>query len=71
MKGGLNFCIVMLEELGLSFPHLCPRSILLVLQSLDTEFLGEEKQQNQIKVSGGAELEEKVYLHLFSRLIKM
>ena len=52
-------------------PHLCLRSILLVLQSLEAEFLGEEKQQNRIKVSWGAELEEKIYLYLFSRLIKM
>ena len=50
---------------------LFPRSYLLVLQSLEAEFLGEEKQQNQIKGSWGAELEEKVYLYLFSRLIKM
>ena len=54
----LNHCIVMLEELGLSFPRHCPRSYLLVLQSLEDEFLVEEKQQNQIKVSWGAWLGE-------------
>ena len=61
MRGDFNICIVMLEELGLSSPHLCPRRYLLVLQSLEAEFLGEEKQQNQIKVLRGAKLEDKVY----------
>ena len=32
-------------------PHLCPGGLPLVLQSLEAEFFGEEKQQNQIKVS--------------------
>ena len=47
----LKFCIVMLEELGLSFPQIFPSCHLLVLHILEAEFLGEEKQQNQIKVS--------------------
>ena len=51
MRGTWNFCIVMLEESGLSLPTLCPRGLSLVLQSLEAEFFGEEKQQNQIKVS--------------------
>ena len=50
MRGELNLFIVMLEELELSFPHLFPTSFLLVLQSLEAEFLREEKQQNQIKI---------------------
>ena len=52
-------------------PHLFPISFLLVLQSLEDEFLGEEKQHNHIKVLLGSQLEEKVYLYLFSWLIKM
>ena len=51
MRRELNFCNVMLEEFGLSFLHLFPGDHLLVLQSLEAEFLGEEKQKNQIKVS--------------------
>ena len=51
MRGELNLCIVMLEDLELSLPHLFPSDHPLVLQSLEAEFLGEEKQQNQIKVS--------------------
>ena len=51
MRGDLNIFIVMLDELELYFPHLCPSDHPLVLQSLEAEFLGEEKQQNQIKVS--------------------
>ena len=61
----------MLEELGHSFPHLFPRNYLLVLQRLEVKFLGEEKQQNQNKVSWGAQLEEKLYLYLFSWLLNM
>ena len=66
MRGYLNFCIVMVEELGFSFPHLFPGSFLLVFHILDAEFLGEDKQQNQIKVSCGAQLEEKVYVYFLS-----
>ena len=51
MRGDLDFCIVMLEESGLSLPTLFPRGLPLVLQRLEAEFFGEEKQQNQIKVS--------------------
>ena len=50
----------MLEEFEISFSHLFPSDHPLVLQSLEAQFLGEEKQQNQIKVSWGAELEKKV-----------
>ena len=52
-------------------PHLCLGGLPLVLQSLEAEFFGEEKHQNQIEVSWGAKLEEKVYLYLFSRFIKI
>ena len=51
MREDLNLRIVMLEELELSFPHLFPSDHPLVLQSLEAKFLGEEKEQNQIKVS--------------------
>ena len=51
MIGYLNLCIIMLEELGLSFPTRFPSDHPLVLQSLEAELFGEEKQQNQIKVS--------------------
>ena len=44
-------CIVMLEESGLSLPTPLPSRSSLVLQSLEAEFFGEEKQQIQIKVS--------------------
>ena len=51
MRGDLNLSIIMLEELGLSLPTPFPTDNPLVLQSLEAEFLGEEQQQNQIKVS--------------------
>ena len=51
MKMDLNFCIVMLEELGLSFPPHFPYIFILVFHRLEAQFLGEEKQKNQIKVS--------------------
>ena len=46
MRGDLNLCIVMLEELELSFPKLFPNDHSLVLQSLEAEFLREAKQQD-------------------------
>ena len=51
MRGEFNFCIVILEELGLSLPPPLPYIFIPVLQILEVEFLGEEKQKNQIKVS--------------------
>ena len=50
-RGLWNLCIVMLEESGLSLPTPLPWRSSLVLQSLEAEFIGEEIQQNQIKVS--------------------
>ena len=47
----LDLCIVMLVELGLSSPYLFPRCHIYVLQSLEVEILGEEKQEIEIKVS--------------------
>ena len=44
--GTWNLCIVMLEELGFSLPTPLPWRSSLVLQSLEAEFFGEEKQQN-------------------------
>ena len=51
MRGDLNLCIVMLEDLELSLPTPLPFDHPPVLQSLEAEFFGEEKQQNLIKVS--------------------
>ena len=45
MKGDLAFCIVMLVKLGLSSPHLFPTCHLPLLQSLEAEILGGEKQE--------------------------
>ena len=55
----------MMEESGLSLPTLCPRGLSLVLQSLETEFFGEEKQQIQIKVSWGANLKRRYIVLVF------
>ena len=69
-EGTWTFALLCWRNQDSHFPHFFPRCHILVFHSLEAEFLGEEKQQNQIKVSW-SKLEEKVYLYLFARLIKM